>query len=72
MEPMPFPGADKYTWFRTPNITPLKGSALMKFPGSRDVRRPFQGRWTPAPGIAHALGVPLPHERRRVGAIYNF
>jgi mono/diheme cytochrome c family protein len=31
-EPMPMPGADMKTWFRTPNITPMKGSALMKFP----------------------------------------
>ena len=31
-EPMPLPGADMKTWFRTPNITPQKGSALMKFP----------------------------------------
>ena len=32
MEPILLPGADPNTWFKTPNITPAKGSALLKFP----------------------------------------
>src|SRR5262249_34740661 len=32
MSPANLPGADKETWFVTPNLTPSKGSALLKFP----------------------------------------
>src|SRR5262249_42238299 len=32
MNPANLPGADKETWFVTPNLTPAKGSALLKFP----------------------------------------
>lgn len=32
LEPIAAPGADPNVWYRTPNITPKEGSALMKFP----------------------------------------
>ncbi len=72
MEPMPFPGAEKSTWFRTPNITAVKGSALMKFPD----RATFVARFK-AGGRQHP-GSPMPWESysrmsaEDVGAIYEF
>ena len=71
-EPMPLPGVDMQTWFRTPNITPLKGSALMKFPD----RATFVARFKVG-GRQHA-GTPMPWEAYArmspddVGAIYEF
>ena len=71
-EPMPMPGADMKTWFRTPNITPMKGSALMKFPD----RATFVARFKVG-GRQHA-GTPMPWEAyarmsaEDVGAIYEF
>ncbi|MES2176409.1 MAG: cytochrome c [Gemmatimonadota bacterium] len=32
LEPDPNPGADLALWFISPNLTPMKGSALLKFP----------------------------------------
>ena len=72
MEPMPMPGADKDTWFRTPNITPMKGSALLKFPD----RATFVARFKVG-GRQHA-GTPMPWEAyakmsaEDVGALYEF
>jgi hypothetical protein len=72
MEPMPLPGADAATWFRTPNLTPIKGSALMKFPD----RATFVARFRVG-GRQHA-GSPMPWEAyatmsaEDVGAIYEF
>ena len=69
---MPLPGADKKTWFRAPNITPMKGSALMKFPD----RATFVARFK-AGGRQHP-GTPMPWEAfarmsaEDVGAIYEF
>ena len=71
-EPMPLPGADRQTWFRTPNITPKKGSALMKFPD----RATFVARFKVG-GRQHP-GTPMPWEAyarmspEDVGAIYEF
>jgi len=71
-EPMPMPGADMHTWFRTPNITPMKGSALMKFPD----RATFVARFKVG-GRQHP-GTPMPWEAyakmsaEDVGAIYEF
>lgn len=71
-EPMPLPGADMQTWFRTPNITPVKGSALMKFPD----RATFVARFKVG-GRQHP-GTPMPWEAyarmsaEDVGAIYEF
>jgi mono/diheme cytochrome c family protein len=71
-EPMPLPGVDMQTWFRTPNITPKRGSALMKFPD----RATFVARFKVG-GRQHA-GTPMPWEAfarmsaEDVGAIYEF
>jgi hypothetical protein len=71
-EPMPLPGVDMNTWFRTPNITPQKGSALMKFPD----RATFVARFKVG-GRQHA-GTPMPWESyarmsaEDVGALYEF
>ena len=71
-EPMPLPGVDMTAWFRTPNITPQKGSALMKFPD----RATFIARFK-AGGRQHA-GTPMPWEafarmsNEDVGALYEF
>lgn len=71
-EPMPLPGSDMQTWFRTPNITPQKGSALMKFPD----RQTFVARFKVG-GRQHP-GTPMPWEAYArmsaddVGAIYEF
>jgi mono/diheme cytochrome c family protein len=71
-EPMPLPGVDMQTWFRTPNITPKKGSALMKFPD----RATFVARFKA--GGRQQAGTPMPWEAyarmsaEDVGAIYEF
>jgi mono/diheme cytochrome c family protein len=71
-EPMPLPGVDMQTWFRTPNITPAKGSALLKFPD----RATFVARFKVG-GRQHP-GTPMPWEAYAsmsaddVGAIYEF
>ena len=71
-EPMPLPDVDRQTWFRSPNITPQKGSALVKFPD----RATFVARFKVG-GRQHA-GTPMPWESyarmspEDVGAIYEF
>ena len=32
MEPMDAPGVDRHIWVTTPNLTPMKGGSLLKFP----------------------------------------
>jgi mono/diheme cytochrome c family protein len=72
MEPMPFPGADPAVWFRTPNITPAKGSGLTKFPD----RETFVARFQRG-GRQHAGSV-MPWEAfarmsaEDLGAIYEY
>jgi mono/diheme cytochrome c family protein len=72
MEPLPLPDADLSVWFRTPNITPKKGSALMKFP-DRDT---FIARFQKG-GRQHA-GSPMPWEALArmttddIGAVYEY
>ena len=72
MEPMPFPGADLSTWFRTPNLTPAKGSGLMKFPD----RETFIARFQRG-GRQHAGSV-MPWEafarmsNEDLGAVYEY
>jgi mono/diheme cytochrome c family protein len=72
MEPMPLAGADPIVWFKTPNITPKAGSALMKFP-DRDT---FIARFQKG-GRQHA-GSPMPWEafarmtREDIGAVYEY
>lgn len=72
MEPMPFPGADLSTWFRTPNLTPKKGSGLLKFPD----RETFIARFQRG-GRQHAGSV-MPWEafarmtNEDLGALYEY
>jgi len=56
MEPVPLPGADPTLWFRSPNVTPKAGSALLKFP-DRDT---FVARFLK--GGRHYAGSPMPWE----------
>ena len=72
MEPAPMPGADPTMWFKTPNITPAKDSALTKFPD----RETFIARFQKG-GRQHA-GSLMPWEsfarmtNEDLGAIYEF
>jgi mono/diheme cytochrome c family protein len=72
MEPLPLVGADHETWYRTPNLTPMKGSALMKFPD----RATFVARFKV--GGRQQPGSPMPWEAyakmsaEDIGAIYEF
>jgi len=72
MGPVTTPEADPKVWFKTPNLTPMKDSALMKFPD----RATFIARFRV--GGRHHPGSPMPWEafarmtREDVGAIYEF
>jgi len=72
MEPIPFAGVEMSLWFRTPNITPREGSALMKFP-DRDT---FVARFQKG-GRQHA-GSPMPWEAfarmstEDIASVYEF
>jgi mono/diheme cytochrome c family protein len=70
--PLDLPDADKSTWFVTPNITPAKDSALMKFPD----RATFVARFKV--GGRHYAGSPMPWEafarmsESDIAALYEF
>jgi hypothetical protein len=72
MGPARRPGADLSLWFRPPNITPLKGSALLKFPD----RATFVARFRV--GGRKYPGSPMPWEAfsrmtpEDVGGLYEF
>lgn len=72
MEPGAQPGVDRALWFRPPNITPLAGSALSKFPD----RATFIARFTS--GGRHYDGSPMPWEAfgrmtaEDLGALYEY
>jgi len=72
MEPALLPGADPTIWFRTPNITPKPGSALMKFPDRETFVARFQN------GGRHYAGSPMPWEAfarmttEDIGALYEY
>ena len=72
MDPIPAAGVDQTIWFRTPNITPATGSALMKFPD----RQTFIARFQKG-GRQHA-GSAMPWEAfarmttEDVAALYEF
>ena len=71
-EPIELPGADKSTWFVTPNLTPADNSALMKFPDRATFIARFKngGRFYP--------GSPMPWEaftrmtESDIAALYEF
>jgi hypothetical protein len=72
MEPAPLAGVDPTVWYRTPNITPAPGSALMKFP-DRDT---FVARFER--GGRQYAGSPMPWEAfarmatEDIAALYEF
>ena len=72
MDPAALPGVDLTIWFRTPNITPEAGSALMKFPD----RETFIARFQRG-GRKHA-GSPMPWEAfarmttEDIAAVYEY
>ena len=72
LEPAPLPGADPSIWYISPNLTPAKGSALLKFPD----RETFVARFQRG-GRQHA-GSPMAWEQfarmtsEDIGAIYEF
>jgi cytochrome c553 len=72
MEPAKLPGADLTVWFMTPNLTPQKGSGLLKFPD----RATFIARFRN--GGRHYPGSPMPWESfarmsdEDIGALYEY
>jgi mono/diheme cytochrome c family protein len=72
MGPTQAPDADPKVWFTTPNLTPMPGSALMKFPD----RATFIARFKV--GGRHYPGSPMPWEafarmsENDIGALYEF
>jgi len=72
MGPLALPGADPTVRFRTPNITPKAGGALMKFPDRETFIARFQK------GGRHYAGSPMPWEAfarmttEDIGALYEY
>jgi mono/diheme cytochrome c family protein len=72
MSPADLPGADPSIWFVSPNLTPAKGSALLKFPD----RATFVARFKN--GGRHYPGSPMPWEafalmnEADIGALHEF
>ena len=72
MDPLALPGADPTVRFRTPNITPKTGGALMKFPDRETFIARFQK------GGRHYAGSPMPWEAfarmttEDIGALYEY
>jgi mono/diheme cytochrome c family protein len=72
MGPADAPGVDRKIWFTTPNLTPMKGSGLLKFPD----RATFIARFKT--GGRHYDGTPMPWEAFArmsdddIGALYEY
>src|SRR5215471_16597494 len=72
MEPIPLTGADPKLWFKTPNLTPMHGSGLLKFPDRETFVARFQR------GGRQHLGSVMPWEpfarisNEDLGALYEF
>jgi len=72
MEPAALPGADPKEWYRSPNLTPAKGSAFLKFPD----RATWIARFKV--GGRHFAGSPMPWESfsrmsdADLGGLYEF
>ena len=72
MEPIAAAGVDPAIWFRTPNLTPMKGSALIKFPDRETFIARFQK------GGRHYDGSPMPWEafarmsHEDIAALYEY
>jgi mono/diheme cytochrome c family protein len=72
MEPAPLPGADPTIWFRTPNITPAAGSALMKFPDRETFIARFQKGGRQFPGTAMPWEGFARMTTEDISAVYEF
>jgi hypothetical protein len=72
LEPPALPGIDKSLWFKPPNITPSKGSALLRFPDRATFVARFLrgGRKFPASPMPWESFAKLTEED--AGAIYEF
>jgi mono/diheme cytochrome c family protein len=72
MEPMAVAGVDQNLWFKSPNLTPAKGSALLKFPDRDTFIARFQK------GGRHYAGSAMPWEAfarmttEDIAAVYEF
>lgn len=72
LEPIEGPGIDRNVWYRTPNLTPKDGSALMKFPDRETFIARFQK------GGRQFAGSVMPWEAfarmstEDLGAVYEF
>jgi mono/diheme cytochrome c family protein len=72
MEPMAIAGVDQSIWFKSPNLTPAKGSGLLKFPDRDTFIARFQK------GGRHYAGSAMPWEAFArmtvddVAAVYEF
>jgi mono/diheme cytochrome c family protein len=72
MAPEKRPGVDTTVWFRTPNLTPMRGSALNKFPDRETFIARFQR------GGYHYAGSPMPWRpfsrmsAEDLGALYEY
>ena len=69
---MPLPGVDQAVWFRTPNLTSAKGSALNDFPGREFFVARFQRGGREYPGSAMAWEAFARMKTEDLGAIYEF
>ena len=72
MEPIPAPGVDPKIWFRTPNITPKPGSALLKFPDRDTFVARFQRGGRQYPGTAMPWEAFARMTSEDLGAVYEF
>ena len=72
MEPLPLPGADLSIWFKTPNITPAKGSGLMKFPDRGTFITRFQRGGRQHPGSVMPWEAFARISTEDLGALYDF
>ena len=72
MEPIPLPEADPSMWFRTPNLTPAKGAALMKFPDRETFIARFKNGGRQHPGSVMPWEAFARISTEDLGALYEF
>jgi mono/diheme cytochrome c family protein len=72
LEPIPLPGVDPKVWYRTPNITPKEGSALMKFPDRATFIARFQRGGRQYDGSVMPWEAFARMNSNDLGAIYEF
>src|SRR5262249_42819319 len=72
MAPANRPGIDPAVWFRTPNLTPMPGSALTKFPDRETFVARFQHGGFHYPGSPMPWGPFSTMSAEDLGALYEF